>query len=308
MQIYLAPLEGVTGYLYRNAFRHHFGGVDRAYAPFAAPNKNESFSPRERRDLDPAHNRELETVPQLLTNNAAHFRRAAEELAAWGYGEVNLNLGCPSATVTRKGKGAGFLAEPAALEHFLEEIFTAPPLDISIKTRIGAEDVAEWPELLDIFNRFPLKMLIVHPRLLREQYGGRPHWDAFELAVKTARAPLCYNGDIRTVEDYRAVRAAFPSVEAVMLGRGLVGNPTLAEEIRGGAPADIGRRKDFHDELLAAYRAAFSGDRPVLFKMRELWEYWLPHFASGARHAKALRKADTVARYLDVAERLFAEG
>ena len=305
MKFYLAPMEGITGYIYRNAYHHVFHNIDRYYTPFLAPNKHAAFTSRETNDILPEHNAGMRVIPQILTNRADYFIRTAKELQQMGYDEVNLNLGCPSATVVTKGKGAGFLGVPDQLEHFLEAIYGAVPVDISIKTRIGIADAGEFSELLDLFQQFPVKELIIHPRVQKAMYNGKPDWTAFRLAVEESRHPLCYNGDLVTVADYENFCATFPQINAVMLGRGILRNPGLIGEIQGGAPASKQTLKQFHDEILNGYREAFSGDQPVLFKMKELWVYLLPLLDPEQRYAKKIRKVDKISAYEQLVAPLF---
>ena len=305
MQFYLAPLEGITGYVYRNAYEKFFHNVERYYTPFLAPNKNQSFTSREQNDVLPAHNMGMDVVPQILTNQGKHFIHTAKMLEQLGYREVNLNLGCPSATVVSKKKGAGFLAAPDVLEHFFEEIFAGTPVNISVKTRIGVDRVEEFGEILDVFNQFPIKELIIHPRLQKDLYGNKPDWSAFAQAVKMSRAPLCYNGDIFTVADYERFCDEFPAIETIMLGRGILRNPGLVDEIRSRKDLDYFVLKQFHDEILQGYRQAFSGDKPVLYKMRELWAYMLPLFSHGAEYKKKICKAERIRDYQISVEALF---
>ena len=233
MKLYFAPLEGITGYLYRNAHYDHFSGVDKYFTPFLSPNQNRALNPKEIRDVLPENNKEIPLVPQILTNRGEFFLRAARELEErYGYEEVNLNLGCPSRTVTAKGKGAGFLAEREALDCFFQEVFEKIRIRVSVKTRIGMDEPEEFRHLMKIFNKYPLHELIIHPRVQKDYYDNLPDWKAFGEAMRMSRNPVCYNGDIFTVEDFRRFRREFPEADKVMLGRGLLRNPLLAEEIR----------------------------------------------------------------------------
>ena len=184
MKFYLAPMEGVTGYIYRNAYHAHFRPMDKYFTPFLAPKHNGGFSHREINDILPEHNEGMDTVPQLLTGNSEDFLRAARELKEYGYKEVNLNLGCPSGTVAAKGKGAGFLRDPEGLELFLEQVCEGMErlgLELSVKTRLGIEEPEEFDRLLSIYNRFPLKELIIHPRVLKDFYKYTPRMDIEEF-------------------------------------------------------------------------------------------------------------------------------
>ena len=203
--LYAAPMEGLTTYLWRQAHREIFGGVDKYFTPFLSPNANLCF---QRRELDEIQG-EPDTVPQLLTNRSEHFVWAARELQARGYQEVNFNLGCPSGTVTAKRKGSGLLAYPEELERCLDGIFAAlPDMRVSVKTRIGKNDPAEWETLLALYSRYPIHELIVHPRIQKEFYKGAVHRDAFDRALAAYPGRLVYNGDLFTAADVTALMAA----------------------------------------------------------------------------------------------------
>ena len=306
MKFYLAPMEGVTGYLYRNVYHKYFHNIDCYYTPFLAPNKNHGFSSREKNDVKPEHNQGMRVVPQILTSQAEYFIRTAKDMEELGYDEVNLNLGCPSATVVTKRKGAGLLADTAYLEHFLEDIFHEVNIGISLKTRIGMESPEEFDELLDLYNQFPVKELIIHPRVREDYYNNTPNWDAFGKAVEKSSHKLCYNGDLFTVNDYKKFCETFPQIDAVMLGRGILRNPGIVDEMKGHAPVDKKTLKLFHDELLDTYTEAFSGDRPVLFKMKELWIHMLPLLDPEENYAKKIRKAEKISEYKRIVASLFA--
>lgn len=227
IKLYAAPMEGLTTYIWRRAQREVFGGVDKYFTPFLSPNGNLAFQQKE---LDEVTQGETDTVPQLLTNRGDYFVWAARELYAMGVREVNFNLGCPSGTVTAKRKGAGLLAYPEELDRCLEEIFAAlPDMRVSIKTRIGKNDPADWERLLAIYGKYPVSELIVHPRVQKEFYRGAVHRDAFELALARRREPPVYNGDLFTVAEVEDFCRKYPQVRAVMLGRGLVAQRLLGD-------------------------------------------------------------------------------
>lgn len=306
----MAPLEGITTYVYRNAYAKHFGKIDKYYTPFLSLHKEKEFNHKEKQEISPLNNESLFVVPQVLTNSAEDFLKAAKKLSALGYGEVNINMGCPSGTVTAKGKGAGILADKEKLEQFLEEIFGESPMDISIKTRLGMEREEEWEEILDIYNSFPIKELIVHARVREDFYNNTPNLSAFGRAVQNSKNPLCYNGDVFTVEAYKGLKDKFPALENVMLGRGLIANPGLAVEITEGKTLenrhyDMERFKAFHDEVYAGYQAIQFGDRNILFKMKELWFYMLYAFPEGENYRKKMKKVNCCRDYEDLVRSMF---
>lgn len=307
MKFYLAPLEGITGYVYRNTLETCFPGMDRYFTPFLAPGQKGNFSHREQEDVAPEHNRGLDVVPQILTNRAEDFLRTAEKLKELGYTEVNLNLGCPSRTVVTKYRGSGFLAKPEELDHFLEEVFARCPTGISIKTRIGKEDRKEWSRILEIYRKYPLTELIVHPRIQEDFYKNKPDWGAFSLALADAPWPVCYNGDIVTAEDYKRLTEVFPGLERVMAGRGVLRNPGLVSRIRDGVMPKKEQIHRFHSMLYEGYLETIPGARNVLFKMKEIWVYLHQLFEDSEKYAKRIRKAEKFPAYEDAVAALFAE-
>lgn len=309
MKYYFAPMEGLTGYVYRRAHHELFPHMDGYFTPFLSPTQNHRFPPKELTDVLPEHNEGLLVIPQLLTHSAEDFIWAAKELKAIGYGEVNLNLGCPSGTVTAKKKGSGFLAYPEELDAFLDGIFEGlkGEMQISVKTRLGVHDPEEFYRLVSIFNRYPLKELIIHPRVRTDFYKNTPNLGMFKEALSLSKNQVWYNGDLFTAEAAAEFAGAYPSVGHVMLGRGLAANPGLVEEAKGGRPLDKKHLKEFHDAVYHGYLAAISEERNVLFKMKELWSYIIWMFDCPDKTAKKLRKAKNRTEYEAAVAMLFSE-
>ncbi|WP_097005852.1 tRNA dihydrouridine synthase [Lacrimispora amygdalina] len=304
MKYYFAPMEGITGYIYRNAHHKFFNNVDAYYTPFLVPTQNRKFTSREKNDILPEHNEGLRTIPQIMTNQWEGFLWTAQELKKYGYQEVNLNLGCPSRTVVSKQRGSGFLAVPDQLDQFLDRIFSLD-MKISIKTRIGIDSPDEFYRLMEIYNKYPLEELIIHPRIQKDFYRNTPNWDSFKMAVSVSKNPVCYNGDIFTPKDYERLMQTFPTVERVMLGRGLVTNPMLSGEIQGNGCLKKEPLKEFHDQILSGYQETISGDRNVLFKMKELWAYLIISFENGEKLGKKIQKSQNIMDYMSAVEELF---
>ena len=294
MQIYFAPLEGITGYVFRNAYAKHYGGVDKYFTPFLTPHTKKLMNSREKRDILPENNVGLKVVPQVLTNKAEELIDICNRLKEYGYDEVNLNIGCPSRTVTAKGKGSGFLEEPRALEEFFDRFFKVSDTKLSIKTRIGVSEVEEAETLFRIYERFPFEEVIIHARLQQEFYQGTPHYDIFEEYCSRSKHSLCYNGDIRSREDLEKLDAKWDNCEKFMIGRGLLFHPNALLEYD---VEPMKRFKAFHDELVAGYEAYMCGDRNVLFKMKELWGYWSVQFQGQEKLLKQIKKVNTLAEY-----------
>ena len=301
MNVEFAPMEGVTDAVYRRTHRRFFGGVDRYWMPFWSPTQDHVLTPRVRRELLPEENRDVPVVPQLLTKSVEDFLWAAGELKAMGYEEVNLNLGCPSGTVTAKGKGAGFLGDLPRLERFLDGIFEKTPLAVSIKTRLGMEDPAEFGTILDLYHRYPVKELAIHARVLRDLYRRPARPEVLATILPACRIPLIYNGDLKTAEDCRRFAGTYPDVERVMVGRGLLADPALGRKLAGGPEVDGKTLLAFHRALWEGYCRAFGNRRNAMLRMKEHWRYWALLLEGGEKYAKALRKEKEPDRFDDLA-------
>ncbi len=295
MKLYLAPMESVTGYVFRNAFHHYYGGSDRYFTPFLTGRK---FSAREKNDILPEHNKGMNTVPQILTNKSDDFVYMAHRLREYyGYEEVNLNLGCPSGTVVAKNRGAGMLGNLTGLNRFLDEIYSKSDIGISIKTRTGLDNSEDWEKILEIYNEYPLTELIVHSRCRKDFYEGTIRYDDFRKALDISRHSLCFNGDIKTVQDYRDNVSRFPEAGKIMCGRGIIRNPGLFGEIQGKEPGSLAVMKNFIKEIYTGYRSIMSGDRDVLFKMKELWFYFSVNFEHPEKVIRMIRKTQSCIEY-----------
>ncbi|KEH93615.1 tRNA dihydrouridine synthase [Clostridium massiliodielmoense] len=307
MRYYLAPMEGITGYIYRNAYEKIFGNVDKYFTPFIVTNKNIGFKAKELRDVLPENNEVKNIVPQILTNDSERFINIARKLQELGYNEINLNLGCPSGTVVSKYRGSGFLEKREELDRFLEEIFKIDHMKISIKTRLGKDSPEEFYELIKIFNKYPLEELIIHPRTREDFYKNKPNLEVFKDALSLSVNPICYNGDIFTSTDYKQLTEAFPQVETVMIGRGILANPGLINEIKEDKTLDKKVLREFHDEVLNNYRELFNEDRNAMFRMKELWGYMIYIFSDNKKYAKKIRKAQNLRDYNEAVLSLFRE-
>lgn len=302
MKYYLAPLEGVTTWVYRKAHAGVYGPLDKYFIPFIEPHEKRSFKTRELQEILPEHNEGFYAVPQILTNRAEGFLKLCHALKEFGYEEVNLNLGCPSKTVVTRHKGSGFLALPEMLDRFLEEIFSKTDMRISVKTRIGKESPEEFARLLAIFNKYPLEELIIHPRVQADYYQNTPRMEAFKEACEKSTNPLCYNGDLFSRSRILDFQKAYPQTDRVMLGRGVMMNPGI---LCGSCTKDMFR--EFHERLCEGYLERDMGEVNVLYKMKELWFYQIHLFPDSERYAKQLKKVQKYSEYREIVEELLKE-
>ncbi|MDY2777050.1 MAG: tRNA-dihydrouridine synthase family protein [Collinsella sp.] len=306
MILSLAPMEGLTGHVFRRVHAECFGRLDRYYTPFLAPpHPGSAFGGRAAKEIDPENNRGLVVIPQLLTKNVEEFIWAARLLADMGYTEVNLNVGCPSGTVVAKGRGSGFLRDLEGLDAFLEKACSMSPIPVSVKTRIGIADDAEYEDILATYCRHPLAELIVHPRVQKDRYQGSPRWEPYGRSLTDSSFPVAYNGDIFGAADMDRLIEAFPATRHVMLGRGILANPALARMLSGGAPATMDEFKRFHDNLFDAYLDEMGGN--AVFRMKEWWFYAKCFFADPLSVHRVVRKARKIDECLCAVGRVFRD-
>ena len=308
MNYYAAPMEGLTDRVWRQAHQKWFGpagNADRYYAPFISPPENRVLIKKKMAELAPAANPGAPVIPQLLAKDGELAAWMIGELRGLGYTEVNLNLGCPSGTVTAKGKGAGMLRDLSKLEAFLDEVFSQAEGPISVKTRLGVEKPEEFAAILDIYNRYPICELTIHPRVMRQLYRGQADRAAFAASLPGCRMPVCYNGDVTTVDDLRALEAVFPELSGIMVGRGLIADPALLRKAVGGPAASREELRGYHDELYHGYTEAFGMASCAVSRMKAHWHYLIQRFEGSEAFEKQLRKAREGWEYEVVVNQLF---
>ncbi len=307
----MAPMEGLTTATFRCVFLRHYRGIDRLYTPFLSLNQTHTFKMREKKEFMPFSTNGicgmtsgLPLIPQVLTASTEDYLWAARIFKEYGFPMINLNIGCPSGTVVAKGKGAGMLSDPEKLARFLDTVLNESEKEdlpsLSVKTRLGMSSFDEVQPLAKLLASFPLAEAVVHPRFREDYYKNKPNLEGFSILYETLRSagiPVIYNGDLFSADNYEAFREAFPDVSHIMLGRGLLRNPELAEEIKAFRNPDSARLAHFLNDLLPAYREELSGDRDVLFKMKDLWAHLGLSFPDQKKELKAINKSRTIAEY-----------
>lgn len=304
MKYYLAPLEGITTYVYRRAYHTFFHPLDKYFTPFFVPHTKRGLNEREKNEILPEHNSGMRLIPQIMSNDADGFLRTEEKLREYGYEEINLNLGCPSKTVVNKHRGSGFLAVPGELDRFLFKVYSRTKAKISIKTRLGKYDPEEFVRILEIYNQYPVEELIIHPRVQQDFYRNSPDLGAFRQALGSARIPVCYNGDIFTMADERALEAKFPELSCVMLGRGVIRNPGLPGELKGEEEVSLHTLERFLEKILEDYREICREDNHALFKVKELWAYMGNMFPEKKTVLEKIRKSESILNYQETVKEI----
>ena len=304
MRLTLAPMRGVTTEAYRNVFMRHFGGLNDAMAPFIPSVQVTQVPQKLLRDILPEHNTVMPLIPQIIGRNPDDILVMMRAMVELGYEEVNWNLGCPWKHIRKKKRGSGLLAHPDLVEAVFEKVCAEFPGQFSVKVRLGIADNADLEKLAPLLNRYPLKEVTIHARTAEQMYTGEVDLNAFELISSQLTAPVCYNGDINDVAFLKSCQARFPHVEHWMLGRGVLMNPFLCEEIKEMLTFGdkIERLRLFHDDLYRTYQAELCGPSPVLGKMKEFWKYHVAYLSNGHKMFKKLKKATSLLGYEGIVE------
>jgi tRNA-dihydrouridine synthase B len=311
MMIYLAPVQGITDRIYRNLFPVYFKGVDVAIAPFISSSKKMKPVNNLLREFYPDNNTGIPTIPQIMSSVPTDFTQLANRLYDIGYGTVNWNLGCPFPMVVKKGRGAGMLCYPDRIESFLTKTMPDIKPKLSIKLRIGLKYPDEVLQLIPIFNQYPLEELIIHPRTGVQMYEGKVDLDIFGQCLDLSKHRIVYNGDIDSLEKLEMLSLRFGSIKRWMIGRGLIGNPFLAEKIKFHTEKPYAEKikimRAFHDNLFAEYSKILSGPSHITNKMKEIWTYMAGFFENGEKIRKKINKTHHRDNYIDIVNKVFSE-
>ena len=310
MEVYLAPMQGLTDWIFRESFYEHIGPFDKAFSPFIRVQNGDFYHPSQCNDILPEHNTFQKPVPQFLGNDGASFKHFEELCLKQEYTEVNINLGCPFIKVTSKGMGAGMLPHPDKVAGLLESVFATTKLKISVKCRLGLEHSTEFEQLIPVFNDFPIEEMIIHPRIGKQMYKGEVDREAFARYAPLLKHPICYNGDIATLADIEGIQALLPGIESIMIGRGILQNPFLLSEIRGqklSKSEKISKLRGFHLSLIERCKEKYSGDLNILRRLEEMWSYHAEGFEDGRKIFKQVKKCNTLAKYEVVLFKVISE-
>ena len=298
--VYAAPLQGFTEAAWRNAHSRVFGGVETYYTPFVRLEKGEIRN-KDRREVSVTQNTVSRLVPQLIASEPEEFEILVRFLQAEGYREVDVNMGCPFPMLTKRCKGSGILPYPDKVAALLEFMAHFPKVSFSVKMRLGWESPDEWKALVPLFNDSCVKQITLHPRLGKQQYKGEVDLDSFRDFYDSCRVPIIYNGDLMNLDGIEQLISDFPCLKGIMLGRGLLANPSLAASIHSGEPMELctlyAKVSEMHQLMLEQYEHSMEGGNgQLLQKLKTMWEYLLPDMEKKAR--KAILKSSRLELYL----------
>lgn len=303
----LGPFQGITDAPFRNVFRKHFGGIDKFYTPFFTGIQKDHAKNLQVEEIDPACNDVEALTPQILSTDAEEILRFAKQCKELGYREINLNMGCPFPRVANKKRGSGLLPYPEKINAMLGRVFEQIDLKFSVKCRLGYFSPDEIVPVIEVFNQYPLSELVIHPRIGKQLYKGEADVKRFAELIPSIKAPLVYNGDIVSVESFERIRHEVQPVDEFMLGRGLLANPFLAEEIKCSGNRSAERLHAYVNDLYEDRLRHAGGSPKVLGRMKELWSYLMYSFDEPQDVWRKVKKLNALREYEDAVEAIFHE-
>lgn len=309
-ELSLAPFQGITDVVYRNVFMKHFGGIDKLYTPFFTGIQKDNSKSLRGEEIDPRFNDVKIVVPQILSNTAEEIIRFANQCKSMGYTEFNLNMGCPFPRVVNKTRGCGLMADYQRTTAMLEEVCNnIDGIKFSIKCRLGYYSPDEILKFIETFNTLSFSEIIIHPRIGKQMYTGEASLEKFKELIPLINKPLVYNGDIYTVEKYKSVVENISTdITHTMLGRGLLTNPFLAEDIKQINDNQKDRQLRLHNFVVNLYveRLRHAGGSPkIIGSMKELWKYMMKIFDDPQNVWRNVKKVNHLDEYEEAVEKIF---
>ena len=305
MEIHFAPLQGYTDFEYRRIHARHCCGVDTYYTPFIRWEKGD-IREKDIRDILPENNEGLHLVPQIICADTDEFNRLADTIQEHGYEEMDLNMGCPAPMQTKLMRGSGILPYPTRVSALLKEMERRPEVRFSAKMRLGLEGKEEWRELSGMLNSSCLKHLTVHPRIGKQMYKGEVDMDAFNEVYSSIHIPIIYNGDVTSMEQVSYLLERYPGLHGIMMGRGLLARPTLAQEWLMGKEMPHEERMSIlmqmHEDMLGYCTRKYKVDSQILLHIHAFWEYQESQLER--KTWKKIMKAGNMKNYLEAIRKL----
>ena len=307
-ELILAPLHGLTNLTFRNCYSKYFKGFDEAIAPFISTMEQQRINPKKLQDVLPKQNHRLPVTPQILSNSPEGFIFLTSHLSDIGHTSVNWNLGCPQLKIVKKQKGSGLLPFADRIDKFLDIVLKKITVELSIKIRLGLKSTDEIYPLLKVFDNYPIKEIILHPRTGKQFYKGRADIEAFASVLDQTKHKMVYNGDITDKDFFIKLKEQFPSVKRFMIGRGALENPFLPSIIKNKTTLSEEKRLEilfnFIDDLFNSYKE-FKRDKILIGNMKGFWTYFKKVFQEDEKAFKKILLSQTENEYRKRVENFF---
>ena len=142
---------------------------------------------------------------------------------------VDINMGCPVTKVVKTGAGSALLKNEDLAIEIVKRVVNVSKKPVTVKMRLGYDhDHENYLTLAKKFEELGVSAIALHARTRSQMYEGKADWTKIKLLHETLNIPVIGNGDIKTLDDYIKYK---DYCSAVMIGRGIVGNPFLIRQI-----------------------------------------------------------------------------
>lgn len=305
-KIHFAPLQGYTEDAYRRLHNHQFGGVTDYYTPFIRL-EHGTIRSKDQRDIRPDFNQGVNIVPQIIASGGQEAQTLIATLRDLHYSRIDINMGCPFPLQTRHGRGAGLFDHPERVQEIADVILQHPDLQFSVKMRLGLTSPDQWNPILSILADLPLLHITMHPRIATQQYKGELNMPMFDTFLAECPHPVIYNGDITTLQDLHRLETTYGDrLAGVMIGRGLLARPSLAQEYTTGTTLTdrqlITQIRQLHNDYHQHLATIIPGEAQLFNKLRTFWDYLEPTI--GRKPWKKITKAGNLKNYLQAIQDL----
>lgn len=315
-KLLLAPMEGLADAVLRDVLTR-VGGYDGAVTEFVRVSGS-LLPPRTFRRICPelaCSSRTRNGTPvavQLLGSDPACLAENAAQLCLMSPAGVDLNFGCPAATVNRHGGGAMLLDDPDLLCRIAEAVRQVVPASIpfTAKMRLGTKDTGKALACAQALEAGGVVSLVVHARTRADGYKPPAHWEWVARIRDAVNIPVTANGEVWTTDDYLRCRSVSGSQD-VMIGRGAVADPFLARRIHALVVGGDGSSVDHAAEWLELLPLLADYWRQVQLRVAARHapgrlKLWLNSLRITFVEAEALYTAIQPLRHIDETSRMLA--
>lgn len=303
-------MQGYSDYVYRNAYKKTFKGIDKFYTPFIILQNDGTIRSSHRKEIEHYTEDTDLLTPQFACSTEEEYLFFEEYFSEKKFSTMNWNMGCPFPMLLSKKRGSGLLAHSDIVDKILSKA-NFNKIKLSVKVRLGHKSNEELKDMIEVLNKYPLEEIIIHPRIGIQKYKGSIDFDKFEEYAKLSKHKVSFNGDITSIKEIEYIKNSFPDIDSIMIGRGILSNVFLPLEIKGlekpnSAEAKI-LLKNFHNNILTEYTELMSGEIQILSKLKPFWEYFSLNFDNSRKIFKGIKKCVNLKKYSEAVRFAFEQ-